>query len=163
MEGLSKLFAKEKENRFVALENVQDPGNVGTVIRSAASFGFDGVFLVGGADPFSHKAIRASMGAIASIPVKSFSSVETLFEELKNKKIKTVAAALSDDAVEIGKADLSEPVCVFIGNEGKGLSKFAIEKADEVCIIPIENTESLNAAVAAAVFLWEIKRRGQAK
>jgi TrmH family RNA methyltransferase len=157
---LSKLFAKKAGRRFVALENVQDPGNVGTIIRTAASFGFDGVFLVRGADPFSNKAIRASMGAIASIPIQIFSCVEALFSHLKEAEIKTIAAALSEGAVSIEKADLSEPVCILIGNEGKGLSSFAIENADSVSIIPIENTESLNAAAAATVFLWEVKRRG---
>ena len=146
----------------MALENVQDPGNVGTIIRTAASFGFDGVFLVRGADPFSNKAIRASMGAIASIPIRIFSCVEALFSHLKEAEIKTIAAALSEGAISIEKADLSEPVCILIGNEGKGLSSFAIENADSVSIIPIENTESLNAAAAATVFLWEVKRRGRA-
>lgn len=160
---LSRLFSKKEKKRFVALENLQDPGNVGTIIRTAASFGFDGVFLVRGADPFSGKAIRASMGAIAAIPIVSFSSVQDLFLHLKENRIKTVAAALSEGALSIETADLSEPVCVLIGNEGKGLSSFAIENADAVSIIPIENTESLNAAAAAAVFLWEVKRRGMAK
>lgn len=160
---LALIFGEEKKQCFAALENVQDPGNVGTVIRTAASFGFGEVFLVRCADPFSGKAIRASMGAIASIPVRQFSSTEALFEFLKGRKIKAVAAALSEKAIPIEKADLSEPVCILIGNEGKGLSTFAIENADEVSIIPIENTESLNAAAAAAIFLWEIKRRGMAK
>ena len=160
---LAALFPKEERRRFVALENVQDPGNVGAVIRTAASFGFDEVFLVRGADPFSAKAIRASMGAVASIPIRIFSSTEDLFLHLKENKIKTVAAALSDGALSIEQADLSEPVCILIGNEGKGLSSFAIENSDAVSIIPIENTESLNAAAAAAVFLWEVKRRGMPK
>lgn len=161
--SLARLFSQKEKKRIAALENVQDPGNVGTVIRTAASFGFDEVCLVRGADPFSAKAIRASMGATASIPIRMFSSVEELFCYLKEGKIKAVAAALTEGAVSIEKASLSEPVCILIGNEGSGLSSYAIEHADEVSIIPIENTESLNAAAAAAVFLWEVKRRGMAK
>lgn len=147
--------------RLVALECVQDPGNVGTVIRTAASFGFDGVLLVSSASPFGAKAIRASMGAISRIPIKEFSSTSQLFDFLKEKKLRFAAACLDEKSVSIHCADLSEPVCVLIGNEGHGLSEEAKEKSDLSVIIPIEGMESLNAAAAATVFLWEIARRGK--
>ena len=146
--------------RLVALENLQDPGNVGTVLRSAAAFGFDAVLTVGGADPFSAKAIRASMGAVGSVPVISFPDTASLMDWLEEKGIHSVAACLRTDSVPIEEANLSEPVCVLIGNEGKGLSEEAMTKSCERCIIPISGMESLNAAAAATVFLWEIKRRG---
>ncbi|MBR5295951.1 MAG: RNA methyltransferase [Clostridia bacterium] len=150
----------EKWNRLVALECIQDPGNVGTIIRTAASFGFDGVLLVSCASLFGPKAIRASMGAISRIPIKEFSDTDSLFEFLNEKKVKSVAACLKAESVPIHQADLSEPVCVLIGNEGHGLSEKAQCLADSSVIIPISGMESLNAAAAATVFLWEIGRRG---
>lgn len=146
--------------RLVALENLQDPGNVGTVLRTAAAFDFDAVLTVGGADPFSAKAVRASMGAIGSVPVISFPDTAALMEQLKDWGVHSVAACLRPDSVPIADAKLSEPVCVLIGNEGKGLTEEAMAKSSERCIIPISGMESLNAASAATVFLWEIKRRG---
>ncbi len=147
--------------RLIALECIQDPGNVGTLIRTAASLGFDGVLLVSCADPFGPKAIRASMGALCHIPIKEFSDTEELFSFLKKEKVKTVAACLNEKAIPIQKADLSEHVCVLIGNEGRGLSEKAQNLSDAAVIIPIKGMESLNAAAAGAIFLWEIKRRGE--
>lgn len=146
--------------RLVALENLQDPGNVGTVLRSAAAFGFDAVLTVGGADPFGVKAIRASMGAVGTVPILSFSDTASMMDRLKEWKVHTVAACLRLDSVPIERANLSEPVCVLIGNEGRGLSEEVILGSHERCIIPISGMESLNAAAAATVFLWEICRRG---
>jgi len=148
-------------NRLVALECVQDPGNVGTVIRTAAAFGFDGVLLVSSASPFGTKAIRASMGAVSRIPIKEFSSTGALFDFLKEKNIFSVAACLDEKSVSIEGASLAAPVCVLIGNEGHGLSEEAKALADQSVIIPIEGMESLNAAAAGAIFLWEIVRRGK--
>lgn len=169
-QGILSLYAKEdlaacvpllRTRRLVALENVQDPGNVGTVIRSAASFGFDAVLLTGCADPFGPKAIRASMGAVGAIPTLSFSDTAALFAFLEEKEVRTVAACLHTESVSIKQAPLQEPVCVLIGNEGKGLSQEAMEKSRVKCIIPIERTESLNAASAATIFCWEIAGRNQ--
>ena len=156
---LSSVLSFGKKERLVALERVQDPGNVGTVIRSAAAFGFDGVLLVDCADPFSGKAVRASMGAVCHVPVRSFSTTSALFDFLREENIRAVAACLADSALPIQKADLSGPLCILIGNEGKGLSREAVEKADLLSVIPMEDMESLNAAAAAAIFLWEVKRR----
>ncbi len=161
--SVSDVFALKpltRTNRLIALERVQDPGNVGTVIRTASAFGFDGVLLVDCADPFGPKTIRATMGAIAGIPIRVFSQTCQLFSFLKENGVRSVAACLTPESVDIEKADLSQSVCVLIGNEGKGLSDEAIASADICSVIPMETMESLNAAVAATVFLWEIKRRG---
>ena len=131
------------------------------MIRSAAAFGFDGVLLVDCADPFSGKAVRASMGAVCRVPVRTFSKTEELFDFLRREKIRSVAACLGERAVPILDTDLESPLCILIGNEGKGLSREAVEKADLVSVIPMEDMESLNAAAAAAIFLWEVKRRSE--
>lgn len=159
---VQKLKPLVKTDRLIALERVQDPGNVGTVIRTASAFGFDGVLLVDCADPFGPKTVRATMGAVAGIPIRSFSSTVELFAFLKEKGVRSVAACLTPDARDVGETDLSGSVCVLIGNEGKGLSEEAVSFSDAKAIIPIKTMESLNAASAATVFLWEIKRRGGA-
>ena len=83
------------------------------------------------------------------------------FDFLKENGVRSVAACLESDSRTICETDLSAPVCVLIGNEGKGLSPEAISLADAKAVIPMETMESLNAASAATVFLWEIKRRGE--
>ena len=159
--ALSEVSPLTDASHLVALERVQDPGNVGTIIRSAASFGFDGVLLVDCADPFGAKAVRASMGAVAHIPLAVFSSTEKAFRFLKERGVRSIAACLTPDASDITRTDLSGKVCIWIGNEGKGLSPEAISLSDCASIIPIKNTESLNAAAAAAIFLWEVKKEGE--
>lgn len=156
---LSEVLPLDKAEKLIALERVQDPGNVGTIIRTAAAFGFDGVLLVSCADPFGPKTVRATMGALGRIPIRSFPSVEDLFSFLRENEVKTVATCLSPDSLPISRTDLSGRVCILIGNEGKGLSPRAVEGADVTSVVPIENMESLNAAAAAAVFMWEVKRR----
>ena len=158
---LQTLLPLEQTGKWVALERVQDPGNVGTVIRTASAFGFDGVLLAGCADPFGPKTVRATMGAIATIPVRTFSSTGEMLRWIREKGVCTVAACLAEESRPIGETDLSEPVCVLIGNEGKGLSREAVALCDALSVIPIRTMESLNAASAATVFLWEIKRRSE--
>ena len=160
---IETLFASKPLSRLVALETVQDPGNVGTILRSAAALGFDAVLTVSCADPFSPKAIRASMGAVAHIPVKNFSDTAALFSFLRDYHIISVAAALHENAKPIHELSLSEPFCILIGNEGKGLSREAILLADECSVIPIQNVESLNAAAAATIYLWEFGKKGDSR
>lgn len=160
---LSQILPITKKNRLVALERVQDPGNVGTIIRSAASFGFDGVLLIDCADPFGAKAIRASMGAVAHIPVVSFDTTLSAFSFLKENGVRSVAACLTENALPITETNLKSPVCIWIGNEGKGLSAEAVSLSDCASIIPISHTESLNAAAAAAIFLWEVKKENESE
>ena len=167
-EGVVSLFSREKlreklplakKGFFVALENLQDPGNVGTIIRSAAAFGLGGVLLCGCADPFSPKAIRASMGAVARVPMQFFSTSSQMMDFLEETGIHTVAAALDETSSPVEKTDLSSSVCVLIGNEGKGLSAEVLSRVQEKSIIPIVGMESLNAASAASIYLYEMARR----
>jgi len=171
-EGIVSLYEKNAvtaalpfpdNGKFIALENLQDPGNVGTILRTAAALGFDGVITVGGADPFSGKCIRSSMGAFAMLPVKSFSTAEEAFFHLKERGVFSVAACLAEDSSVITEVSFPSSICVWIGNEGNGLSPTAMSFADKKSIIPISRAESLNAAVAASIFMWEIVRRGEQK
>lgn len=148
-----------KMKNILALEDVQDPGNVGTVIRSADAFGIDTVWLIGATcDIYNPKTVRASMGSLFRVRVRQ-SSLNDFCDEMKQNNIKIYATALSDTAKDIREADL-ENSAVIIGNEGKGISKAALDASDACLIIPMKgNAESLNAAVASSIVMWEISRR----
>jgi TrmH family RNA methyltransferase len=133
----------------VALWGVGDPGNVGTVIRSALAFGASSVALgPGSADPWSHKAVRASMGAIFSMPVAKVRSAA----ELPGRKI--ALAARAGEPLQRVDGD----VTVVVGAEREGLSDEFIAGCDAVAHIPIAHADSLNAAMAATVSLYELTR-----
>jgi TrmH family RNA methyltransferase len=161
-EGLLCVYDKfviepERQSVTLLLENMQDPGNLGTVLRSAAAFGAREVVGVCSCDAFSPKATRASMGALFKVPYKAFDSLDEALEYIKASCEKLYAAALTDSAEDIRKVDLAHS-CVMIGNEGHGLSDKALERSDKQIIIPIEQIESLNASVAASVVLYEAMR-----
>ncbi|MDP8259092.1 MAG: RNA methyltransferase [Candidatus Aadella gelida] len=142
------------------LDNVQDPGNLGTMVRIAAAFGADEVLLYGDcADEFNPKTIRASAGAVVSTPVSRVDLDR--IDNLKNRGIKLFAGTSASDAkstlLEIAN-EKTFGVFAF-GSEGRGFSEEILERADRVFHIPIENeVESLNVAAAAAITLYEIRK-----
>src|SRR5215218_1283603 len=141
----------------LALWGVNDPGNVGTALRSALAFGAGSVALgPGSADPYGPKAVRASMGALFEVPVGRVREVT----ELPGHKIALVAHKGSDLAITHGGAGLQDltPVTVVVGAEREGLPDAVVAACDEVAHIPIRS-ESLNAGMAATVALYELDRR----
>lgn len=147
-----------KPKRAIVLENLQDPGNVGTVIRTANAFNVDAVILVGAcADLYNPKTVRASMGAIFRQKVLEM-DIGALREYLSECKLPLYGAALSDKAEDMRKVDIKNSA-VAIGSEGRGLSAELLSVCDGELIIPMNpDSESLNAAVAASVFMWEMLR-----
>ena len=145
--------------KVIILENVQDPGNVGTVVRTANAFGYDAVILVGNcADIYNPKTVRATMGAIFRQCVVT-TKLEDLKELVLAKGLSLCGAALTDEAVDIRKIDL-KTAAVVIGSEGRGLTSQMLDICDCELIIPMQpGSESLNAAVAAAVVMWEHVRQ----
>lgn len=145
-------------SRVIALENVQDPGNVGTVVRTANALGFDTVILVSNcADLYNPKTIRATMGAIFRQQVIKM-DIDQLKPALKSAGLLLCGAALTDKASDLRETDIRQ-YCAIIGSEGKGLSKEMLELCDREIIIPMmEGSESLNAAVAASIVMWERAR-----
>lgn len=144
--------------RAIVLENLQDPGNVGTVIRTANAFSIDAVILVGAcADLYNPKTVRASMGAIFRQQVMDMNIAE-LREYLTECGLPLYGAALSDKAKDMRETNLSR-AAVAIGSEGRGLSDELLSVCDGELIIPMNpDSESLNAAVAASVFMWEMSK-----
>lgn len=141
--------------RYLALENVQDPANVGAVARSAAAFGYSGILLGPGcADLFGPKALRASMGAAFRLPVLQVEDLPALLKKLSAEGMATAAAALQG-AQEMSAFRPQGGVVLVVGSEGQGLTEATIHACDVVVKIPIHTMESLNAAVAASILMWE--------
>ena len=141
---------------MLLLDGIQDPGNLGTILRTADALEVPVVLLEGCADPYSHKVVRASMGAVfRTKPVQS--QWETVRAACKQAGIPIAVTALTDRAEDIRSARLGE-MAVVIGSEGKGVRPQVLESADRELIIPMnEKCESLNAAVAATIVMWQMK------
>ena len=144
---------------YLILDGVQDPGNVGTILRTADAFFCDGVFLVNAcADVYAPKAARATMGAIFRQRI-AFCTVEALVNCLNENHIPLFATALREDTAQITDVDFST-AAVAIGSEGQGLSREILDHAEKTILIPMsERCESLNAGVAASIVLWEMYRK----
>lgn len=141
--------------RYVLLDGVQDPGNVGTILRTLDAFDADGLLLTGGcADPYGWKAVRSSMGAVFRRPIYS-GTPEELAALLRRSGLPLYGAALREDTVDARQADYTR-CTLAIGSEGRGLSREVLDLCDQTIRIPMsDRCESLNAAIAAAVLLWE--------
>ena len=144
--------------RYVVLDTLQDPGNVGTILRTADAFHADGMFLVNGcADLYNPKTLRATMGAVFRCPVWTVGA-EELSALLKRNGIPLYGAALREDTLDARAADYSR-CAIAIGSEGRGLTESVLALCDRTIKIPMsEHCESLNAAAAATVLLWEAAR-----
>jgi TrmH family RNA methyltransferase len=141
---------------MLLLDGIQDPGNLGTILRTADALEIPVVLLEGCADPYSHKVVRASMGAVFRTPVLR-ESWQTVSAACRENGIPVGVTALSDRAEDIRNAKLSA-MAVVIGSEGQGVRKEILDSADRELIIPMsERCESLNAAVAATIVMWQMK------
>lgn len=141
---------------MLLLDGIQDPGNVGTILRTADALGVPVALLEGCADPYNHKTVRASMGAVFRTPV-----VTTTWEEAKTAcreaGIPVAVTALSDRAMDIRQAQPGK-LAVVIGSEGKGVRPEILDSGDLELIIPMRpHCESLNAAIAATIVMWQMR------
>jgi TrmH family RNA methyltransferase len=151
----------------VVMAGVQDPGNVGTIVRSAKAFGATGVVATRGtADPWSPKALRASAGSALRLPVVRGMAIPVLLAQLRVAGIQVIAAiSRAQGDAKSEPPDLREKLALFIGSEGAGLPHEVLQAADATLAIPMSaDVESLNAGVAASVLLYEVanQRRGKA-
>ena len=148
-----KAFAAQKG--MLLLDGIQDPGNLGTMLRTADALNVPVCLLEGCADPYSHKVVRASMGAVFRTDV-----VQSTWAQVKAAcdaaGVKVAVTALSDRSEDIRRADVAS-MAVVIGSEGQGVRKEILEAADAQLIIPMNTRcESLNAAVAATIVMWQM-------
>lgn len=141
---------------MLLLDGIQDPGNVGTILRTADAMDVPVVLLEGCADPWNWKTVRSSMGAAFRTAVIQ-SDWETVKDACREAGIPIGVAALSDRAVDIRSAELGK-MALVIGSEGRGVRREILDAADQELIIPMNpHCESLNAAIAAAIVMWQIR------
>ena len=146
---------------LVGLAGVQDPGNVGTIIRSADAMGATGVLILEQtSDPAGWKALRGAMGSTFRIPI-GHGATESVLQTARERHIR-VAATVATGGVPIDTTPLSAPVLVLIGSEGAGLPAHVVSAADIRLTIPMRSrVNSLNASTTASVVLWEVTRRAR--
>ena len=142
---------------MLLLDGIQDPGNIGTILRTADALDIPVVLLEGCADPYSHKVVRSSMGAVFRTPVLQ-SDWKTVKTACADAGIPIGVTALSDRAKDLRQSELKK-MAVVIGSEGQGVRQEILESADAELIIPMNpHCESLNAAVAATIVMWQMKQ-----
>lgn len=147
----------DKEDKFILLiENIQDPGNLGTIIRTADAAGIDGIIIVGNSvDIYNPKVVRSTMGSIFHLPILEIEEIDWVISRLKEKSIRIVATDLNTDSYHWG-IDYRGDLCIAVGNEAKGISDKLRGQADILVKIPIlGKAESLNVATAAGIMLYQ--------
>lgn len=160
--AIVKAFSLEKEaidkkGRYIALENIQDPSNLGAVARTAEALGVGGIIVSdNGCDPYSPKSLRASMGTLLRMPVFTLSNFSN---EISNLGLKTYACVVDKAAQNLGDISFSDGSVLIIGNEANGITEETKKASDFKITIPMRgNAESLNAAVAASIAMWEMMK-----
>ena len=151
---LSDLFNSQKE--LIFLERIQDPGNLGAIIRSAFAFDLGGIILTkGSVNPYNTKVIRASAGAVFKLPIIFVEGFKVVEKAAREKNYKVTATSTNSNK-GLNSLNLNEKRIFLFGNEGRGLSKELLNMADEVITIPhSKSVESLNLGIAVSIILWE--------
>ncbi|MGK7932820.1 MAG: TrmH family RNA methyltransferase [Microcystaceae cyanobacterium] len=142
------------------IDNLQDPGNLGTIIRTSAATGVESLWLSGNSVEIDHpKVLRASAGAWFKIPYQTSDNLEEIIQTAQNEGIQVIAT-LPNAKTIYWELDLTQPTLILLGNEGAGLSQDLVKLADQPVTIPqCKGVESLNVAIAASVILYEVTRQ----
>lgn len=149
-------YTEGKEDRILLLNEVQDPGNVGTLVRTAYSFGFDAIYVSKGcADPFNEKTLQSSQGAVFHLPIYSCDMLQTIQE--KKESMEMYATALHHDSIDLQQAKPKAKFGIVLGNEGQGLPNDIIEACTHCLKIEMDRFESLNVAIAGAICMYTLK------
>lgn len=151
---LPKKQVEKPKSNFIVLENLQDPGNLGTIIRSARGTGFNDIYLINCVSPYNQKVVRSTMGAIFTQNLYFFKTTQQFIDFAKTNNLKLCSATM--DGTNLFKFNPPKNnFGVVIGNEGNGISKDLIEVSDFKVSIPMKNKlESLNAAVACSIMIY---------
>ena len=152
-------FEPDIEKAYIYCDCLNDPGNLGTIIRTADAAGFDGVLLSPGCvDAYSPKTVRASMGSFFNIKLRTNVTKEEL-SEYKKKGFNLLGGALNENTIDYRSADMTKPTIIIIGNEANGISAEVLKLCECVKIPILGKAESLNAGVAAAILMYELLRQ----
>ncbi len=159
--NMNKIYYKEEfassEKRVLILSSLRDPGNLGTVIRSASAFGVDEIIMSSDcADIYNPKTVRAAMGTLFSQSISYVDDLASTVSKMNEGGYTTLAAVLDDKARPLNELVIGKKTAFIIGNEGHGISPDVIKSSSGTVYIPMElGVESLNAAIAASVFMWQ--------
>lgn len=158
---LDKPFSDDTidiKGRYIALENIQDPANLGAISRTAEALGISGLVISGGCDRYNPKAQRAAMGSLLRLPIFETENLGETIETCKSLGMRCFASTPDKNAVKVTEAEFAKGgVLCVIGNEGAGVSDEIKEKCSSKVTIPmLGRAESLNASMAAAVLMWEM-------
>jgi TrmH family RNA methyltransferase len=164
--SLADVTKRLQVGPIVVLAGLQDPGNLGTILRSSEAFGSAGVILgEGTVSPFNAKVVRASAGSVFRLPMvhhqgkSATAKLEEVSEKLQAQGVRLLATS-SHKGTPIDQADIKSPAAIFFGNEGSGLPRDLMAAMDDVLVIPhTPQVESLNAGVAASIVLYEAARQ----
>lgn len=156
-ETASLIDSLKSDGKYVVLFGLQDPGNIGMAIRTADAMGLDGVILSESCELYNPKTIRSTMGSVFRMNIFDDVSREDIFEAFEQKKIRSYAAVIDKDALDLKKCSFDKGCAVFIGNEGNGLPENISSRCDERITIKMSgNINSLNAAMATGIIMWEM-------
>lgn len=146
-----------KGNRLILLDKIQDPGNLGSILRSALAFNMDGVILSSDSvDLYNDKVIRSSQGAIFEIDVY-IKDLESVYKKLKESDHQIIVSTLSDDSISLEELSIPKKLVLVLGNEGNGVSKLSLDNSDTKVKISMSNKiDSLNVGVAGAIIMYKI-------
>ena len=148
----------KERGKYAVLVRLQDPGNMGTIIRTADAMGVDGIIAVNCCDIYNPKTIRSTMGSLFRVKIADADEDE-MFAALKNKGIETFASVIDTDALSLTDCSFRNGAAVLIGNEGNGLSRETVSRCDKKLTIHMNgNVNSLNAATAASIIMWELTK-----
>ncbi len=148
--------ALKHKGLYIALDRIQDPGNLGTIIRTADAAGFDGlIYNKGTVDPYGEKVLRSTMGSVFSLPLMAVDELPETLEEAKNMGLAILCTSL-EDSTDYSEGNYKDGAIIVIGNESQGVSEAVFAQATQKIKIPIYGqAESLNAAIAAAIIMYE--------
>lgn len=145
--------------KYIALDNVQDPGNLGTIIRTAEALGIDGIITGGGCDIFNPKVLRSSMGSVLRMKIKHCQNLACFIEDLRKNGMAVYGTSPDANAEKITDVNFNSGCVCVIGNEANGISADVRQSCSDIITIPMQGrAESLNASTAAAVTMWEMLR-----
>jgi len=155
--GRNKIIQLDPTGKYLLLENVQDPANLGAISRTAEALGLTGLIVSGGCDTTAPKALRASMGALLRMPVFVTASVSDLLQNAEKIGIKTYASTPDSSAQSLADADFRGGVICVVGNEANGITEDTLAQCKQHITIPMAGrAESLNAGAAASILMWEM-------
>ena len=149
-----------EDGLYIALDGVQDPGNLGTIIRTAVAVGAKGIFLLKGTvDPYNEKCVRSTMSALCNIPIFEDVTLSEFYDFIKDNTIKTYVTSL-ENAKPYHTISYAKRTMVILGNEGNGVSRDIIEMCDQAITIPMYgDIESLNVSIAAALCMYKVREQ----